>query len=267
MLALPHFVALVSVCALMVVLWLWQRRSGNAGVVDVAWAGSIGVMGVAFALIGDGWEPRRILVGAIIGLWSARLTQHLWVRVVGEPEDGRYGWMRERFGGGFDGWMFWFFQAQAVLAWLLTLPIVVVADAALEGWRVWDAVAVLLFAASVVGETVADRQLAAWKKDPDNAGATCRSGLWRYSRHPNYFFEWLHWCVYPLLALALPWGWLVWAAPLVMLFLVLKVTGIPPTEAQSVRSRGDDYRAYQRETNAFFPGPVRGAATAESPSN
>lgn len=247
----------------MVLLWSRQRRTGNAGIVDVAWAGSIGVLGAAFAFIGDGWEPRRLLAGLLLGLWSARLTQHLWVRVVGEPEDGRYAWMRERFGDRFDATMVWFFQAQALLAWGLALPVVVLADAALEGWRVWDAIAIAVFAVSILGEGVADRQLAAWRTDPANKGRTCRAGLWRYSRHPNYFFEWLHWFVYPLLAVGLPWGWVLWAAPIVMLLFVVKVTGIPWTEAQSVRSRGDDYRAYQRETNAFFPGPVKRVPATE----
>ncbi|TAJ17737.1 MAG: DUF1295 domain-containing protein, partial [Planctomycetota bacterium] len=80
---------------------------------------------------------------------------------------------------------------------------------------------------------------------------------------PNYFFEWLHWLAYPLLALGLPWGWIGWAAPALLLFLVLRVTGIPPTEQQALRSRGDDYREYQRTTRAFFPGPPRAATAAD----
>lgn len=260
MIDLPHLLALAALSALMLALWFAQRRSGNAGIVDVAWGANIGVAAVAWAALGDGWAPRRILVAALVGLWSARLTWHLWQRVVGEEEDGRYAWMRSEYGGGFDRFMLWFFQAQAVLAWALSLPVAVIAANESVGWRVQDGLAVALFVVSIAGEAVADRQLAAWRGDPENRGRTCRAGLWRYSRHPNYFFEWLHWCVYPLLALGQPWGWVLWLAPAVMLFLVVKVTGIPPTEAQSVRSRGDDYRAYQRETNAFFPGPVRSNA-------
>ena len=119
---------------------------------------------------------------------------------------------------------------------------------------------------SIWGETVADRQLRTWRRDPHNQGRTCRTGLWSYSRHPNYFFEWLHWLVYPVMAIGLPWGWTLWVAPAVMLYLVLEVTGIPPTEAQSIRSRGEDYRTYQQTTNAFFPGPRRHNA-ADSPQS
>ena len=119
---------------------------------------------------------------------------------------------------------------------------------------------IIILGAGRVGESVADRQLSAWRADPANRGRTCRAGLWGYSRHPNYFFEWIHWLAYPTLAVGLPYGWVAWFAPALMLYLVLKVTGIPPTEAQSLRSRGDDYRAYQRTVNAFFPGPRRRAA-------
>jgi len=112
---------------------------------------------------------------------------------------------------------------------------------------------------------MADRQLAAWREDPANAGRTCRAGLWAWSRHPNYFFEWLHWLAYPLLAVGLPLGWTVWFVPALMLLLVLKVTGIPPTERRSLERRGDDYRAYQRSTSAFIPMPPGGAAASSPP--
>lgn len=256
--------ALAATCVLMSLMWLRQRRTGNAGIVDVAWAGSIGVMAVLFCAFGEGWEPRRLLAGTLGGLWSARLTWHLFVRVSGEAEDGRYAEMRRSYGARFDRFMVLFFAIQALLAWLLALPFLHLAAQAAEGWRIWDALAVLLWITSIAGEAVADRQLAAWRTEPSNKGKTCRAGLWRYSRHPNYFFEWLHWCVYPLLAVGLTWGWALWIAPLAMLVLVTKVTGIPPTEAQSVRSRGDDYRRYQRETNAFFPGPVNASTDASA---
>ena len=110
---------------------------------------------------------------------------------------------------------------------------------------------------AIVGETVADRQLANWRKDPNNKGRTCRSGLWRYSRHPNYFCEWLMWCAYAALAWPGPLGPVALGAPALLLFLVLKVTGIPPTEARALASRGADYRRYQRTTSAFVPWPPR----------
>jgi steroid 5-alpha reductase family enzyme len=146
-----------------------------------------------------------------------------------------------------------FFQLQALAALLLALPFLVVATAPspLPAWAAVAAVAVWLVA--VGGESLADRQLAAWRGEPANKGRTCRAGLWRYSRHPNYFFEWLHWFTYPLLAVGAGHAWVTWLGPVVMLATLLKGTGIPYTEQQALRSRGDDYRAYQRTTSMFVP--------------
>ena len=248
----------------MAISWQRQKKTQNAGTVDLIWAASIGVMGVSFGLICDGWLPRRILLITLVGLWSLRLTTLLYKRVRDEREDGRYTQLREDWGDRFDANAFWFFQAQALLACLLSttfLPLMVATEAA---WRVQDGVAVLFFLTSIIGQFIADRQLHSWRTNPDNQGKSCRGGLWAWSRHPNYFFEWLHWLAYPLMGIGLPYGILLWLAPALMLFLVLKVTGIPPTEAQSVKSRGDDYRAYQRDTNAFFPGPPKSRTNGES---
>lgn len=257
MLLLAPLLGLIVLSLAMVWAWARQRRTGNAGVVDLLWTASLGLLALVYATLLDGWAPRRVLVAVLAGAWSARLTLHLYQRIRSEAEDGRYAILRERWGTRFQAWMFWFFQAQAVLSVLLSLTFLVLCAVDAPGWRPWDLVAIALWILSVSGETVADRQLSAWRRNPANRGRTCRSGLWGYSRHPNYFFEWIHWLVYPVLGIGLAWGWALWLTPALMLFLVLKVTGIPPTEEQSVRSRGDDYRAYQRTTNAFFPGPRR----------
>ena len=252
-------IGLAVLSSTMALAWARQRSTRNAGIVDVLWAASLGVLAVFYAAAGDGWGPRRALMACLVALWSARLTRHLAKRVLSEPEDGRYALLRERWGARFDPWMFWFFQAQAALAVLLSLVFLALASAEASGWRVWDLLGLALWSIAIGGEALADRQLRAWRSDPAHRGRTCRGGLWAYSRHPNYFFDWLHWMVYPLLGVGLPWGPALWFAPALMLLLVLKVTGIPPTEAQSLRSRGDDYRSYQRTTNAFFPGPRKHA--------
>jgi steroid 5-alpha reductase family enzyme len=105
----------------------------------------------------------------------------------------------------------------------------------------------------VLGEWTADRQLARFRADPANRGKTCRAGLWRSSRHPNYFFQSLFWWTFVLLSVGAPHAWLTLISPLIILFLILKVTGIPPTEERALQSRGEDYRAYQRTTSAFIP--------------
>ncbi|MEZ6002560.1 MAG: DUF1295 domain-containing protein [Planctomycetota bacterium] len=258
----PWIVPLIGwpvLALVMLSLWVRQRRTGNAGTVDVAWTFGLGALGAAIAAGGAGFLPRRILLGTLIGFWALRLGLHLARRVAGEPEDGRYRALRRKAGASADRWFFWFFQAQALLAVLLTVPLAYLSDQA-AFWRIWDGVGATLWLLSLIGEAVADCQLAEWRSDPKNRGRTCRSGLWRYSRHPNYFFEWLHWLAYPVMAIGLPFGFLLWLAPLVMGLLIRYVTGIPPTEEQSLRSRGEDYRQYQATTNAFFPGPPRAAA-------
>jgi steroid 5-alpha reductase family enzyme len=241
----------------MAAAWAAQRRSQNAGIVDVLWTAGLGVLAVAYAALADGWGPRRLLVAVLVGFWSLRLTAYLVRRVSTEAEDGRYRELREELGDRFQTWIFWFFQAQALLDVLLSLVFLYLVSIDHVGWRAFDVAGVAVWLVALVGESISDRQLAQWRTNPANRGLTCRAGLWRYSRHPNYFFEWLHWIAYALIGAGLPGAWLLWLAPATMLFLVLKVTGIPPTERQAVRSRGDDYRRYQKTTNAFFPGPVR----------
>lgn len=248
---------LASTSMAMTCSWWRQRRTRNAGIVDVIWAASLGTLAVVYAVLGEGWGPRRALVAILAGAWSVRLTLHLARRVGTEREDGRYAELRRKLGTGFDRWMFGFFQAQALLATLLSLAFLVPCLSDRAGWRVWDALAVAMWVVALTGESVADRQLREWRADPARRRRTCRVGLWRLSRHPNFFFEWLHWTTYPILGIGLAYGWTLWLAPALMLFLIVRVTGIPPTEAQALRTRGEEYRSYQRTTSAFFPWPPK----------
>jgi steroid 5-alpha reductase family enzyme len=247
-------VGLLIVAAIMACLWLVQRRTGNAGIVDAGWAAGVGILGVFFAATSDGYLPRRVLAAGLIAAWSARLAIYiLRDRVLGHPEEGRYRTLRATWGAAADRRLFFFFQTQALAAVLFALPILLVAHHPVESWTAWDALGVVIWCVSVVNTVLADWQLARFKRRPDSRGKTCREGWWRYSRHPNYFFEWLHWWSYVALAVGAPYGWLALVAPVVMLYLLLRVTGIPPTEAQALASRGDEYRQYQRTTSAFVP--------------
>ncbi len=231
--------------------WRWQRSHTNAGIVDVLWSAGIGGSAVALALCGDGARWNRLALAVLGGLWSARLAVHLWARVRGEPEDGRYRNLRAQWKGN-QFKFFLFFQFQAVLIALFALPFLAVARNPTEV-NAWMPVGIVIWLVSLIGESIADRQLARFRGDPVNRGRTCRQGLWRYSRHPNYFFEWLHWFAYVCLALGSPIDWLAWSGPLVMYVFLRWISGIPYTEAQALRSRGDDYRAYQRSTPMLFP--------------
>ena len=244
---------------LQAIAWAWQVKSHDAGIVDVVWSATMGILAILYAALGDGDGTRRLLVALLAGFWSFRLAWFLLIhRVVGKHEDGRYQRLREHWGEKANVNFFGFFQFQAVASVLLAMPFLVVATepSPLPGF--WAALGVLIWLVAVGGESIADRQLARWREDPANRGKTCRAGLWRYSRHPNYFFEWIHWFTYPALAYGADWAWITWLGPVIMLATLLKGTGIPYTEQQALASRGEDYREYQRTTSMFVPWPPKG---------
>ena len=236
---------------LMTLGWLWQKARSNAGIVDVLWAAGVGGSAVLLAITGSGAPATRVALGLLGGVWGGRLALHLWRRVRAEPEDGRYKYLREHWDGN-QLKFFAFFQGQAFLIVLFALPFVAVARNPTASWW-WLAAGVAIWLISVMGESIADAQLARFRNDPSNHGKTCRDGLWRYSRHPNYFFEWVHWFAYVCLAVGSPIAWLAWAGPVVMVVFLRWVSGVPFTEKQALRSRGEDYRQYQRTTSMLIP--------------
>jgi steroid 5-alpha reductase family enzyme len=242
-------------------LYVRQLRTRDASSVDVAWSGLLGCAALFAAATGEGDPVRRALVGALGGVWGLRLALHLLVdRVLkAKEEDGRYAKLRAQWGAKAGRNFFFVFMVQALLVALLCPPFVLGASGGPAGPTALDLGAAALWVVGLAGEWVADGQLARFRRDPSNKGKVCDAGLWRFSRHPNYFFEWLMWCAFALLALSAPMGWLGLSAPALMLLLILKVSGIPPTEERSLASRGEAYREYQRTTSAFVPWFRRGA--------
>lgn len=239
--------------------WVWQMRTRNGGYADVVWISGLGATGLFYLIAGNGEVWARVIAGGLLLVWSLRLGSHILTRVAGEPEDGRYQAMRERLGTRINLFHLFFFLGQGALAWLFALPHWVIAGYQRVDMPVLFLFGVLVGLTGIIGEAVADRQLARWRRSPDNRGKTCRRGLWRYSRHPNYFCEWLHWLGWPLMAVGAPLGGWVWLAPVLMFLFLWFVTGIPYTEKQALKSRGEDYRHYQRTTPAFFPWRPRDA--------
>jgi steroid 5-alpha reductase family enzyme len=236
---------------MMIFGWRWQRVRNNAGIVDVLWATGLAGGAVLLALFGHGAGLPRWALAILGGLWGFRLAAHLWKRVHGEPEDGRYHNLRDHWNGSQRNF-FLFFQLQAALIPLFALPFLAVAanPDLTTGWLLGAA---FIWLISVVGESIADGQLGRFRADPSNKGHTCREGMWRYSRHPNYFFEWVHWFAYVCLAVGSPLWWLAWSGPVVMYVFLRWISGIPYTETHALRSRGDDYLAYQYSTPMLIP--------------
>ncbi|WKZ57876.1 MAG: DUF1295 domain-containing protein [Bdellovibrionota bacterium] len=244
----------VICAASMVALYFEALRRREADIVDAGRAGLLGLLAVVYCCLLNGYPPRKYLIAALMVLWALRLGAHLFKeRVAVAGEDGRYADLRALWGENANRNFFIYFQAQGFLCVLLSLPLLVVMMNPVPCFTVWDTIGVGLWVLAVGGESVADAQLGAFKSNPANAGRVCDVGLWRYSRHPNYFFEWLHWISYAVLALGSANWWLAMLAPLTMLYLILKVTGIPPSEARALATKGDAYRDYQRRTSTFIP--------------
>uniref|UniRef100_A0A832I4P1 DUF1295 domain-containing protein n=1 Tax=Eiseniibacteriota bacterium TaxID=2212470 RepID=A0A832I4P1_UNCEI len=247
--------------AFMAGLWLIQRRTGDAGVVDVGWSLGIALLAAAFALVSTGPVERRALVAGLAVAWGVRLAWHIHARARrAGGEDPRYAALRERWGAAFQRNLFLFYQAQGLSQVALAVPVLAALAHRAPRLGAWDAAGAALAAVAIAGEALADAQLAAFRADPAHRGRTCRRGLWAWSRHPNYFFEWLFWWTW--VAIAAPGPAAAWAlvGPALMLWFLWKVTGIPTSEARALATRGEDYRDYQRTVSAFVPWPPRRAA-------
>ncbi len=240
---------------LFVVLWIIQVIRRDAGVVDIGWTIGVGAMAVCIALVGEGLLSRRILLALMCGIWAFRLAVYILKdRILNGHEDSRYKRLRAHWGAAANRWFFFFFTAQSLLVVLFTLPFLpgAVKTAPLG---MTDLLAVILWMIAMGGEWLADRQLARFRNKPENRGAVCRDGLWNWSRHPNYFFEWIHWFAYVLLAIGAPGFGLALIGPAAMYLFLMKVTGIPHVEREAVAKRGDRYREYQQTVNMLIPIP------------
>jgi steroid 5-alpha reductase family enzyme len=255
-------VGAIAVVVAMSGLWLLGRRVRNFSYVDLGWSANFALLALVYGLAGTGAPQRRLLIGLMYSLWGLRLAWHLGRRIVGQPEEGRYVELRRKWGGGgeaaFHARMYRFFLLQAALNLLLSLPLLAAAGNSAAGIHPLEWAGLAIWAVGLAGESLADLQLARFKADPSNRGRVCAAGLWRYSRHPNYFFEWTIWIGYAAFALGSPpLGYLGLPLPALMLYFLLNVTGVRATEEQALRSKGEAYREYQQRTSAFVPLPPR----------
>lgn len=246
---------------MMFLIWLVSVRINNAGLVDVGWALGLVVLAAWYGWHGPGFPARRWILAGMVVAWGLRLAIHLVRRIAREPEDGRYQQLRREWQGSNVNLRFLlFFEAQALLDVLLSLPMLIACMNPASQLNALEYAGIGLWLVAVIGESIADSQLAAFKRDSANRGHVCQRGLWNYSRHPNYFFEWFVWVAWAVYALASPFGWLAIICPVLMLVFLLRVTGIAATEAQALRSRGEEYARYQQSTSAFVPWFKKSAA-------
>jgi steroid 5-alpha reductase family enzyme len=247
--------ALAAIALLAALGWAGSAAKRDVSIVDSLWPLFFLLGALVYAALAGATGPRAMLLLALVALWALRLAGYLTWRNWGEPEDRRYQAIRARNEPGFAWKSFYLvFGLQAVLAWVIAMPLF----AGLSGAAALNAIdyaGALLWILGFGFESIADWQLARFKAGPANRGKVLDTGLWRYTRHPNYFGEALLWWGFFLIATAAGGGWTVFA-PLLMTLLLLKVSGVTLLE-KDIGERRPDYRAYIARTNAFIPGPPR----------
>ena len=250
-------VALAAVVAAMVLLWLLSLVLRDSGIVDIAWGLLfVGISWLGLA-IGDGSMSRRVLVAVLVSVWGIRLAARIGRRNIGRPEDYRYAAWREQAG---RAW--WWrsllkvFLLQGVVAWVVSLPLLVVAAGETPArLTALDALGLIVCGVGLFFESVGDAQLDRFKADPANRGTLIETGLWRYTRHPNYFGDACFWWGIGVVALLVPWGVVAAIGPAVMTFVLTRLSGVAMLErAMSTRPGWD---AYAQRTSSFIPRPPR----------
>jgi steroid 5-alpha reductase family enzyme len=254
---------LLAMTAVMVAAWAFGLAVKNGGWTDVFWSFGTGLLLAGAAVVASGSDTsqaRRLLIAGFMLVWGLRLGLYLAPRVAGHPEDPRYAAFRKS-AKNYPLTMLWVNLPQAPATALLALSVVAAARRPEPALDVRDALAALIYLVAIVGETVADAQMKRFRGDPANKGKVIDTGLWAWSRHPNYFFQWLGWMAYPIMALdpGRPVSLLTLVAPAVMYGLLRYVSGVPPLEEAMLKSRGEAFRDYQKRVSVFFPLPPKAA--------
>lgn len=244
------------IMGMMVILWIYYCFNKNAGIVDLGWTACFIVAVWSYFTLGEGYLPRKLLIALMVTLWAGRLLWYLAKRYNAKIEDPRYtamiqGWGKKHV----DLKVLMMFLLQGLIALGLSFTFLIICMNERPTWSYWEGWGLIIWFLGTWGETVADAQKEAFRSNPANAGKTCNIGLWRYSRHPNYFFEWVIWVGFFLFALGSPFGWITIFAPAAMLYLLLYISGVPLAEEQALRTKGNEYRAYQMRTSTFVPWP------------
>jgi steroid 5-alpha reductase family enzyme len=251
---LEFFAIAFGICiVIMAISWYVAKRLNFFSLVDVVWSYGIGLIALLFNVVGNGHWQRRLVVTGLVLFWSLRLGTHLLLRLKAKfpTEDYRYLEIKNRWGKSSNHKFFWFFQFQAISQPILCIPFYLASQ--IDQPLNWiDVIAFLVCIIAVFGESIADAQLKHFKSTPANKAKVCEVGLWKYSRHPNYFFEWIIWCGFSMFALQSSSWFLGLLSPVVMYLLLNYMTGVPPTESQSIKSKGDLYISYQTRVSRFF---------------
>ena len=250
------FAAMIAVLAYMVVWFVISLAIRRNDVADVAWGGGFIVAALASLAVSGRPTARAVLVTLLVVIWGLRLALHIGLRNRGKGEDARYRKWREDWGKYFV--LRSFFQIyilQGILLLLTAIPVIVTITAKGTPFGVWDVLGVLVWVTGFLFEAIGDYQLIRFKKDPANRGRIMQYGLWKYTRHPNYFGEVSLWWGIYLIALSVQGGWMTIIGPVTITSLILGVSGIPMLEKHYEGNKA--FEAYKQRTSAFFPMPPK----------
>ena len=249
--------AAAALAAIMAGAWAIRRLTGQSGWIDAIWTFGVGASGVALAFAQlnsaqtSGWRVAAVAVAA--GLWSLRLGLHIVARTQRAPDDPRYRKLIEEWGPSAPSRLFLFLQAQALVGAALAVTLALAAAQPSSNLGLQDLIGLAIFVTALIGETEADAQLTRFRADPAHHGQICEIGLWGRSRHPNYFFEWLTWVAFAVVATDFGIGAVAWIAPALMYWTLRYVSGVPPIEERMLQTRGEAFGAYRIRTPTFFP--------------
>ncbi len=246
------------VVLLMLILWLIQARFKNASYVDIGWTLGLLICSFVYAYQTGVLTSRKLLIFILVSFWTIRLVSLLIGRLFKDPrEDSRYAKIRADWKVNQNFKFFFMFQFQGLLDVVLSWGFLVICLNPSKVFSQLEVMAVCVWLIGYIGESMADSQLRKFKADPLNKGKVCQKGFWQFSRHPNYFFEWLMWLAYFLMALSAPLGWTTIILPILMYYFLMHVSGVPLAEAQSLKTKGEEYRRYQQTTSMFIPLPKK----------
>jgi len=254
-----YFDGFIVITILAILTWLLSIYLKDVSIVDSAWSLMFLAASIIYFVQSGSYELKNLIVITLVAVWAIRLSAHLTWRNWGEPEDRRYQIIRAKYSPNFAfKSLYIIFIFQAVLAWIVTLPLLAALTTSFPGTTLSYGLllaGIVLWSVGMFFETVADWQLANFKNNPENHGRVMDKGLWKYARHPNYFGECVIWWGFYLIALSTGAWWSI-IAPVIMTWLLLKFSGVVMLE-ETITERRPAYREYIKRTNAFIPGPVK----------
>ena len=240
----------------MVLMFLIALVKKDNSIVDIAWGGGFIVVSILTFFLDGEITLRSLIVTCLVVVWGSRLAVYIYIRHRGKGEDFRYARWRNEWGKWFILRSFFqIFLLQGLLLMIISYSVILVNNSSKEGLGILDYIGVLVWLIGFFFEAVGDYQLSRFKRKPENKGKIMTEGLWRFTRHPNYFGEAVMWWGIFLITLSVRYGWTAVISPLVITFLLLRVSGVILLEKKY--KKNEEYAEYARRTNAFLPGPPK----------